>query len=122
MGPAAKQQTTKKALTPWQAYQAAVLARPDLTTDDKLVFIELARRANYTGAIGGNSAPPFSEIAERYSKSVQWVSRAVRHLKTRGIIETVRQQNAEATVTESQNVEITSIHQPTEFTYAKPSE
>ena len=39
-----------------------------------------------------------------------------------GIVETVRQQNAEATVTESQNIEITSVHEPSTFSYAKPVE
>jgi uncharacterized protein YlxW (UPF0749 family) len=39
-----------------------------------------------------------------------------------GIIETVRQKSAEAAVSESENVEITSIHEPSALTYAKPVE
>ncbi len=39
-----------------------------------------------------------------------------------GIVESVRQKGAEATVTESSLVEITSLHRPTEMTHAKPVE
>ena len=39
-----------------------------------------------------------------------------------GIVESVRQKGAEASVTESSLVEITSLHRPTEMTHAKPVE
>ena len=39
-----------------------------------------------------------------------------------GIVESVRQKGAEATVTESSLVEITSLHRPTPMTHAKPTE
>jgi len=39
-----------------------------------------------------------------------------------GIVESVRQKGANATVTESDSVEITSTHTPTELTHAKPVE
>lgn len=39
-----------------------------------------------------------------------------------GIIESVRQKGANATVTESDSIEITSTHTPTELTHAKPVE
>lgn len=39
-----------------------------------------------------------------------------------GIVESVRQKGAQATVTESSLVEITSLHQPTAMTHAKPVE
>jgi uncharacterized protein YlxW (UPF0749 family) len=39
-----------------------------------------------------------------------------------GIVESVRQKGANATVTESDSVEITSTHTPTEMTHAKPVE
>ena len=39
-----------------------------------------------------------------------------------GIVETVRQKGANATITESSLVEITSLHRPTEMTHAKPVE
>ncbi|NUQ31554.1 MAG: DUF881 domain-containing protein [Dermatophilaceae bacterium] len=39
-----------------------------------------------------------------------------------GVVETVRQKGANATITESGLVEITSLHRPTEMTHAKPVE
>jgi uncharacterized protein YlxW (UPF0749 family) len=39
-----------------------------------------------------------------------------------GIVESVRQKGAEAAVTESSLIEITSLHQPTKMTHAKPVE
>ncbi len=39
-----------------------------------------------------------------------------------GIVESVRQKGANATVTESERVEITSTHQPTDLTHAQPVE
>lgn len=39
-----------------------------------------------------------------------------------GIVESVRQKGAQATVTESDLIEITSLHQPTPMTHAKPVE
>lgn len=39
-----------------------------------------------------------------------------------GIVESVRQKGAEAVVTESSLIEITSLHRPTEMTHAKPVE
>jgi len=39
-----------------------------------------------------------------------------------GIVESVRQKGAEASVSESGDIEITSLHQPTPMTHAKPVE
>jgi len=39
-----------------------------------------------------------------------------------GIVESVRQKGAEAVVTESSLIEITSLHRPSEMTHAKPVE
>jgi uncharacterized protein YlxW (UPF0749 family) len=39
-----------------------------------------------------------------------------------GIVETVRQKGANATVTESQSIQITSVHEPRPMTHAKPTQ
>jgi hypothetical protein len=39
-----------------------------------------------------------------------------------GIVESVRQKGASATVTESDAVEVTSTHKPTDLTHAQPVE
>jgi hypothetical protein len=82
-----KTRAVQEPATKWQAYQAAVLARKDLTTDDKLGFIELARWADYE--TGANCAPTEQEMADRYGESLRWVARRIRKLKACGIIETI---------------------------------
>jgi len=80
---------TPSASTPptWKEFQALTRAQTDLTTGDKLMFVEVARHADYK--TGANCAPPIAKMAAALSKSPRWVKLHLQRLRHAGVFQTI---------------------------------
>lgn len=65
-----------------------MLASPEPTDGDKLLFLMLVRRyADYE--TGGDCAPTQADLAADLGRTVKWVSNRLRSLKTLGLVEVI---------------------------------